>query len=128
METPAQTVTRLLQALEELSGTEHSLLGAGAYHDAHVIQERELPIVTKIAELLAQPNLLAQLSPETIARARQLIKAQTQQLDQLTRSMHETRAQIDAINAAEKRVKKLTPTYRQSSGDLPPSSSFAAQV
>ncbi len=128
METPAQTVTRLLQALEELSGTEYCLLGAGAYHDAHVIQERELPIVTKIAELLAQPNLLAQLSPETIARARQLIKAQTQQLDQLTRSMHETRAQIDAINAAEKRVKKLTPTYRQSSGDLPPSSSFAAQV
>ncbi len=128
METPAQTVSRLLKALEELTSAEHGLLDAGAFHDAHLVQERELPLVAKIAELMAQPNLLAQLSPDAVARARKLIKAQAQQLDQLTHNLQETRARLDAISAAEKRAQLLAPAYRNSTGTTPPTSSLAAQV
>ncbi len=128
METPAQTVSRLLGALEELTSTEHGLLAVGAYHDAHLVQERELPLVAKIAELMAQPTLLAQLSPEATARARILIQAQARQLDQLAQNLQETRTRLDGITAAEKRAQLLAPAYRQSSGSFPPISSLAAQV
>lgn len=113
METASQTISRLLGALENLTREEHLLLAQGNFPEAIAVQERERPLVAKIAEMLFQPGVIASLSPTIQTRVQALLSAQNEQSLVLAARINETREQLGELRAAQSRAEQILPAYGQ---------------
>lgn len=111
METPAQTIDRLLSALENLARDEHHLIDTDSIEAALAVQEREQPLVTRITELLHQPGLAASLPAATCNRVQSLLAAQQWRLKLLSTKMAANRDELAQLNNAQKRIQLLRPSY-----------------
>lgn len=122
METPQQTIGRLLAALEVLTGAENHLLETGFPDDAIAVQQRAQPLVEKIAALLVSPGVSASLDAPLQTRVQTLLKSREHQLARLSAQMEATQTELEKLNAAQIRARQLRPIYRQ-----PAAASFAAE-
>ncbi|MFT3783355.1 MAG: hypothetical protein QM790_15195 [Nibricoccus sp.] len=112
METPQQTIGRLLTALETLTREEEFLFDKGLYAESTAVQQRSMPLVRKIAELLVGPNVAQTLDADLQVRLQNLLKNRQAHYDRLSAQLEATQKELDKIAAAQVRAKKLRPVYR----------------
>jgi hypothetical protein len=124
METALQTIDRLLGALETLAGNERFLLDSGAYEEALAVQIREEPVVARLAELLLQPGIAANLTDGVQARAQALLTAQAAMSKRLALKRSALQQDLQALRNAQTRLHQLRPAY----GHNEAHSSFAGQA
>lgn len=122
METPHQTIGRLLVALETLTREEEHLFEIGQYVESTAVQERSMPLVRRIAELLMGPNVAQTLDPALQVRIQTLLQNRRTHYDRLSAQLEITRKDLEKIEAAQARVRKLRPVYRTA-----PVATFAAE-
>lgn len=111
METPHQTIARLLTALETLTREEEVLFENGMYVESTAVQQRSMPLVRKIAELLVGPDVAKTLAPDIQTRLQTLLKDRKAHYDRLSEKLEATKRELDQIAAAQSRAKKLRPVY-----------------
>lgn len=121
MQTPAQVAERLLGALEELAQQERFLLDSGAIDEALAVQERERPLLAKLAEILGKTGTV--LTPALRTRGQALLAAQQAQAERLAAQKRALQAEFQQLKAAQLRVHQLRPAY----GQAPTQGSFAGQ-
>jgi len=112
METSHQTISRLLTALETLTREEEYLFDNALYVESTAVQQRAMPLVRKIAELLVGPNVAQTLAPEMQVRIQTLLQNRRTHYDRLSAQLEVTRMELEKINAAQVRARKLRPAYR----------------
>jgi hypothetical protein len=112
METSHQTISRLLTALETLTREEEYLFDNALYVESTAVQQRAMPLVRKIAELLVGPNVAQTLAPEMQVRIQTLLQNRRTHYDRLSAQLEVTRMELEKINAAQIRARKLRPAYR----------------
>lgn len=122
METPHQTIGRLLSAVEALTREEEHLFNQGQYVESTAVQQRAMPLVRKIAELLVGPNVAQTLEPALQSRLQILLKNRQDHYDQLSARLEATQQELDKISAAQLRARRMRPVYRE-----PANASFAAE-
>jgi hypothetical protein len=111
MESIHQTIGRLLTALETLTREEEYLFDKALYVESTAVQERSMPLVRKIAELLVGPNIAQTLDPEMQVRIQTLLQNRRTHYDRLSAQLETTRKELEKINAAQVRARKLRPVY-----------------
>jgi hypothetical protein len=111
METSHQTIGRLLTALETLTREEEYLFDNALYVESTAVQQRAMPLVRKIAELLVGPNVAQALAPEMQVRIQTLLQNRRTHYDRLSAQLEVTRKELEKINAAQVRARKLRPAY-----------------
>ena len=70
-----------------------------------------MPLVRKIAELLVGPNVAQTLNPEMQVRIQTLLQNRRAHYDRLSNQLETTRKELEKINAAQVRARKLRPVY-----------------
>ena len=123
METPHQTIARLLTALETLTSEEEHLFEKGSYTESTAVQQRSMPLVHKIAELLNSPNVAQTLEPSLQIRVQTLLQNRRTHYDRLSAQLEVTRQELEKINESQVRARRLRPAYHASA--LP---SFAGEA
>ena len=123
METPHQTIGRLLVALETLTREEEHLFETGLYAESTAVQQRSMPLVHKIAELLTGPNVAQTLESSLQIRIQTLLQNRHAHYDRLSAQLEITRKELEKINEAQVRAKRLRPAYRS-----PALASFAGEA
>lgn len=116
METPHQTIARLLTALETLTREEDTLFEKGLYVESTAVQQRTMPLVRKIAELLVGPNVSQTLEKNLQVRLHELLKSRQAHYERLSVRLDETQKELDKIAAAQARAKRLRPVYSAPTG------------
>jgi hypothetical protein len=111
MEPTHQTIGRLLTALETLTREEEYLFDKALYVESTAVQQRAMPLVRKIAELLVGPNVAQTLNPEMQVRIQTLLQNRRAHYDRLSNQLETTRKELEKINAAQVRARKLRPVY-----------------
>lgn len=111
METPHQTIGRLLTALETLTREEEYLFENGLYVESTAVQQRSMPLVRKIAELLVGPNVAQTLDADLQRRLQTLLKNRQAHYDRLSAQLEQTQKELEKIAAAQARAKKIKPAY-----------------
>ena len=111
MESTHQTIGRLLTALETLTREEEHLFDNALYVESTAVQQRAMPLVRKIAELLVGPNVAQALAPEMQVRIQTLLQNRRTHYDRLSAQLETTRKELEKINAAQVRARKLRPLY-----------------
>jgi hypothetical protein len=106
METPFQTATRLLAALEDLVAQESTLLHAHEFIGAVEIQGRAAPLVEKLAALAADPEVIA-LQPRVAA----LIERRNINGQFLDTQLNRLQDELRRVDEARSRLAKLLPAY-----------------
>ncbi len=112
METPHQTLARLLTALETLTREEEHLFEIGMYAESTAVQQRSIPLVHKVAELLAGPNVAQTLEASLQKRVQNLLQNRRAHYDRLSAQLEITRQELEKINAAQIRARRLRPVYQ----------------
>jgi uncharacterized protein YdbL (DUF1318 family) len=112
METPHQTIGRLLTALETLTREEELLFEGGLYVESTAVQQRSMPLVRKIAELLVGPNVAQTLDVGLQVRIQDLLKNRQAHYDRLSAQLEATQKELEKIATAQVRARKLRPVYR----------------
>jgi hypothetical protein len=112
METPHQVISRLLTALETLTSEEEHLFEEGHYVESTAVQQRSMPLVHKIAELLVGTNTAQTLAPALQGRIQTLLKSRQTHYDRLSAQLEITRKALEKIDAAQIRARRLRPVYR----------------
>ena len=113
METPVETLQRLLGAFETLAREERTLLAAGDYAAALPVLDREGPLVDEIARLVAHPNVARELTLSLRSRVEAIVSAQGIQLRDLSSNMTAVRSELDQLTAAQTRAHRVLPAYRR---------------
>jgi len=111
METPHQAISRLLTALETLTREEEYLFEKGQYVESTAVQQRSMPLVQKIAELLVAANTAQTLEPALQVRLQTLLQNRRVHYDRLSAQLEITRKELEKINAAQIRARRLRPMY-----------------
>lgn len=106
METPVQTATRLLAALEELAGEETLLIRTMEFVGAVELQERAAPLVEKLCELAANPEVLA-LRP----RVNGLLDRYGQNHHFLDSQLARMQEELNRVTVARGRLRRIAPAY-----------------
>ena len=114
METPAQTATRLLGALQELTGQEGMYLRGGYYDLAADVRRRTAPLVEQLAALAGQPGL-----PDVRAEVRALVELSERHAAFMREKMSELGAEIRRTDQARQRVAQVVPAYGQPAAPAP---------
>jgi hypothetical protein len=122
METPHQTIGRLLTAVEALTREEEFLFEQGQYVESTAVQQRSMPLVRKIAELLVGPNIAQTLEPGLQTRIQTLLQNRQSHYDHLSARLEATQQELDKISAAQALARRMRPVYRE-----PAAASFAAE-
>ena len=120
MEPPHQLISRLLTALETLTREEEHLFECGMYPESTAVQQRSMPLVRKIAELLVAPQTLESALQ---SRLQTLLKNRRAHYDRLSAQLEVTRQELEKINAAQIRARRLRPIYH-----APAVASFAGEA
>jgi len=123
METPHQIISRLLTALETLTREEEHLFESGMYPESTAVQQRSMPLVRKIAELLVGPNTAQTLDHALQSRIQILLQSRRAHYDRLSAQLEVTRKELEKINAAQIRARRMRPIYR-----APAVASFAGKA
>jgi hypothetical protein len=112
MEKPHQVISRLLTALETLTREEEHLFETGFFAESTAVQQRSMPLVHKIAELLTGANVVQTLESSLQIRIQTLLQNRRTHYDRLSAQLETTRKELEKINAAQVRARKLRPAYR----------------
>jgi hypothetical protein len=102
METPRQTATRLLAALEDFAEQESVLLRSLAFNAAAALQQRAGPLVERLGRLATDPEVTA-LRPRVAAlltrreQNARLLEAQRARLESELRRLDEARARLARV-------------------------------
>ena len=112
MESIHQTIGRLLTALETLTREEEHLFETGLYAESTAVQQRSMPLVHKIAELLMGPNVAQTLDSALQVRIQTLLQNRRTHYDRLSAQLEVTRQELEKINVAQIRARRLRPAYR----------------
>jgi len=123
METPHQIISRLLTALETLTREEEHLFESGMYPESTAVQQRSMPLVRKIAELLVGPNTAQTLDSALQNRIQILLQSRRAHYDRLSAQLEVTRKELEKINAAQIRARRMRPVYH-----APAVASFAGEA
>ncbi len=123
METPHQTIGRLLAAVETLTHEEEHLFEQGLFVESTAVQQRSMPLVRRIAELLVGPNVAQTLDPAIQARIQTLLKNRQSHYEHLSARLEATQQELDKITAAQALTRRMRPVYRE-----PASVSFAGEA
>jgi len=115
METPHQTIGRLLTALETLTREEEFLFENGLYVESTAVQQRSIPLVRKIAELLVGPNIAQTLDANLQVRIQSLLKSRQAHYDRLSAQLEATQKELEKIASAQVRARRIRPVYRSPS-------------
>jgi hypothetical protein len=106
METPFQTATRLLEALEEMLIEENSLVRTMDFVEAVTVRERSGPLVEKIC-LLANDPAVQRLRPRV-----ELLVARWQQTHHfLDEQLHRLQIEMSRVSDARSRLRRVLPAY-----------------
>lgn len=106
METPLQTATRLISALEELVAQESANLRNLDLVEAVQVTERAAPLVLKLGELAADPGV-APLRP----RVEALIIQRQQSTQMLDAHLARMQSELRRIDEARARLSRVAPAY-----------------
>lgn len=106
MESPGHTATRLLVALEELVGEETALIRTMDFIEAVGVRERTAPLVARLCELAADPEVL-QLQP----RAQSLLTRWGQNHHFLEAQLARLQAELSRVTEARMRLRRVVPVY-----------------
>lgn len=128
METPHQKIERLLTAVESLTRDEESLFDHGQFVESTAVQQRSLPLVHEIAELLVGPDVARTLAPAVQIRLQSLLQNRKAHYERLSTKLEATQKELDRIAASQARAKKVRPAYSEASTVLPHHHSTAAFV
>ena len=106
METPLQTAERLLVSLEDLASKENVSLRHLDLVEAVDASERAAPLVRRLAELAAYPEVLT-LRPQVAA----LIEQRQKSAALLDEHLARVQADLRRIDVARARLARLAPIY-----------------
>ncbi|MFI5336188.1 MAG: hypothetical protein ACHQ5A_05370 [Opitutales bacterium] len=106
METPVQTALRLLDALEDLAAQETANLRNLDFVEAVQVLERSAPLVNRLAELAADPEVLA-LRPRIAA----LLDQRQQSASLLDAHLARVQSEMRRVDEARARLAKIAPVY-----------------
>jgi hypothetical protein len=107
MESPLQTATRLLSALEDLAAQETGLLRTLDIVEAVSVQERAAPLVQRLGEL-AQYAEVAILRP----RVGELLARREQNRYFLDAQLERLQVELRRVEEARQRLAIIAPVYR----------------
>lgn len=106
METPFQTATRLLAALEDLTAQESVLLRTLDFVDAVALQERAAPLVDQLSALAIHPDV-AKLKPKVTS----LVDRRQQSRHFLDAQLGRLQSELRRIDEARTRLSRVAPAY-----------------
>lgn len=106
METPLQTATRLLVALEDLTAQESVLLRTLDFVDAVAIQERAAPLVDQLAVLATNPEVTT-----LRAKVKALVERRLQSRHFLDAQLGRLQSELRRIDEARSRLSRVAPAY-----------------
>lgn len=106
METPLQTATRLLAALDDLASQESVLLRTLDFVDAVSLQERAAPLVDQLAALANHPEVAVLRSKVTA-----LVDKRQQSRQFLDAELGRLQAELRRIDEARTRLSRVAPAY-----------------
>jgi hypothetical protein len=106
METPLQTATRLLTALEELAAQESILLRTLDFVDAVAVQERAAPLVDQLSALAVHPEV-ASLRAKVLS----LVERRQQSRHFLDAQLGRLQSELRRIDEARTRLTRVAPAY-----------------
>jgi class 3 adenylate cyclase len=106
---------RLVGALEALALEEQVLLHQRQFAEVMALHEREMPLVTRISELLAHPSVRSQIDEGLRARVRAIINGMGEKSDFLDNAMADARIALAELNEANRRVRSVQPAYGRGS-------------
>jgi hypothetical protein len=121
METPVQTAARLLTALEDLAAQEATMLRTLEFVDAVAIQERTAPLVQKLAELAAHPEVAALRE-----RVGELLARRNQNRHYLDTELARLQVELRRVDEARLRLAGLAPAYTTGNASVRPRFNTAA--
>ena len=107
METPIETARRLLAALEELVMQETLLIRTMDFVEAVDVRERAAPLVARLCALAEDPVVTA-LRPHVAG----LLDRSSQNYHFLDTQLKRLQVELDRVNAARGRLRKVAPAYR----------------
>jgi hypothetical protein len=113
METPQQMIGRLLTALETLTREEEHLFDNALYVESTAVQQRSMPLVRKIAELLVGPNVAQSLEPALQTRIQTLLTNRRAHYERLSAQLEATQKELEKISLAQARARRIRPAYRE---------------
>jgi hypothetical protein len=106
METPLQTATRLLAALEDLTAQESILLRTLDFVDAVAVQERAAPLVDQLSALAIHPEV-SSLRPKVLG----LVERRQQSRHFLDAQLGRLQSELRRIDEARSRLARVAPVY-----------------
>ena len=107
METPLQTATRLLVALEELAGQETMLIRTMEFVEAVNLQERAAPLVATLCALATEAEV-ATLRP----RVNGLLERWGQNYHFLDTQLGRLHEELQRVSEARGRLRHVAPAYK----------------
>ncbi|MDX2186038.1 MAG: hypothetical protein SFV32_03825 [Opitutaceae bacterium] len=119
-------LTRLVGALEALSLEEHVLLQQRNFGEVMALHERQMPLVTRISELLTLSSVRTKLEPALRERVRRIILGMGDKAEFLDKAMADARVAIAGLDDANRRIKAIQPAYGRL-GSRSPFGSFSAE-
>jgi hypothetical protein len=108
MSADAQTLDRLLVALEDLVAGERSALQAGDHPMVVALQERADPVVARVVELAPVA------SPQARERVRALLERREEHGRWLQESMANARSELARMSEGQRVVARIAPVYGRS--------------
>lgn len=106
METPIQTATRLLAALEDLTAQEAVLLRTLDFADAVAIQERAEPLIDQLAALAVHPEVAALRS-----KVKGVVERRQQSRLFLDAQLGRLQSELRRLDEARTRLARVAPAY-----------------
>lgn len=107
METPLQTATRLLGALEALSAEETALIRTMDFVEATAVRERAAPLVDRLCELSVDPSVQS-LQP----RVATLLERSAQNYHFLNAQLTRLNEELSRVTEARHRLRRVAPIYK----------------
>ena len=107
METPLQTATRLLTALEDLAGQETMLIRTMEFVEAVAVQERAAPLVATLCALATEPEVTT-LRP----RIKGLLERWGQNYHFLDTQLAQLNEELQRVTEARGRLRHVAPAYK----------------
>ncbi len=106
METPFQSATRLLVALDELLGEETALIRTMDFVEAVAVRERTAPLVDLLCSLAADSEVV-RLQP----RVHMLLQRWSQNHHFLETQLVRLQAELSRVSEARQRLRRVVPVY-----------------
>jgi len=106
METPLQTASRLLVALEDLTAQESVLLRTLDFVDAVAVQERAAPLVDQLSALAIHPEVSS-----LRAKVLGLVDRRLQSRHFLDAQLGRLQSELRRIDEARTRLSRVAPAY-----------------